>query len=212
MTLLLTETATPGREFSGQLKAMTGTPAEQPPIGMDERRLRDLLAAVVEQDQTAFSSLYEQLADSVYGLAWNITRNASLAEEVTEDAFWQIWRQAPRFDPARGSALAWIMTIARSRALDALRKQDNLADFGDLPEPAALTDTPADLLMAVEENSRVQAALAGLSPIPRQLVALAFLRGLSHDEIAGITGIPLGTVKSHIRRALLDLKQTLQTT
>jgi len=137
-------------------------------------------------------------------------RNVQTAEEVTEDAFWQAWRQAPRFDSSRGTAVAWVMTIARSRALDALRRVDpaeSLADEEDRrPDEAA---GPEDLLAAAEAGSRLQLALQGLEPLPRQLVALAFFRGLSHEEIADHTGLPLGTVKSHIRRALGRLRESL---
>ena len=136
-----------------------------------------------------------------------------LAEEVAEDTFWQIWRQAPRFDAERGSAVAWIMTIARSRALDALRGVDPAeceAEPGELAgNEASSRDDPLDLLAAMQQGHRLHAALASLDPEPRQLVALAFFRGLSHEEIAAQTQLPLGTVKSHIRRALARLRQAL---
>lgn len=177
----------------------------------DESYLQVLLAAIVEQDQTAFAALYEHFADRVYGLVFTLLRQAELAEEITEDVFWQIWRQAPRFDPTRGSVVSWVLTIARSRALDALRKPNSFEEQSECAEPTGNADNPVDLLLAVEAGSRLHTALAGLEPVPRQLVTLAFLRGLSHDEIARHTGLPLGTVKSHIRRALLALKRSLGT-
>ena len=174
--------------------------------------LRDWIARVVHQDQQALAQLYETLAGRVYGLALRITRHVQTAEEVTEDCFWQVWRQAPRFDPARGAALAWIMTIARSRALDALRRADTAEPLGEdrlATIEAEGGGDPHDLLDAVEKQHRLHAALRGLEPLPRQLVALAFFRGLSHEEIAGQMDLPLGTVKSHIRRALLRLRELL---
>ena len=81
------------------------------------------IALIVNRDEAALGNLYEVMIGRVYGLALRITRNAQTAEEVAEDTFWQIWRQAPRFDPARGTAVAWMLTIARSRALDALRRR-----------------------------------------------------------------------------------------
>lgn len=179
--------------------------------GQDEqRRLQELIAGIVERDQTAFSALYDSLLERVYGLALRITRSVPVAEEVTEDTFWQVWRQAPRFDPVRGNAAAWVLTIARSRALDALRRIDAVAcePLASMMDVAS-SDNPDDLLAAVQQGSRVHGALAQLDPLPRQLLALAFFRGFSHDEIAGHTGLPLGTVKSQIRRALLGLRQTL---
>ena len=89
-----------------------------------ERLWQGWIARIVEQDQQALAELYDALVGRVYGLALRITRQVQLAEEVVEDTFWQVWRQAPRFDPERGTAMAWIMAIARSRALDALRGKD----------------------------------------------------------------------------------------
>jgi RNA polymerase sigma factor (sigma-70 family) len=179
----------------------------------EEGRLQEWIARVVDRDQQALESIYQAMLGRVYGLALRITRRADLAEEVVEDTFWQVWRQAPRFDPARGNGAAWIMTKARSRALDAVRRID-LAECEAEPEKWLEIEIgggrdPQDLLVAMQEGHRVQAALGGLDAVPRQLLALAYFRGLSHDEIASHTGLPLGTVKSHIRRALLTLRQIL---
>jgi RNA polymerase sigma-70 factor (ECF subfamily) len=150
-----------------------------------------------------------------------IVRDTATAEEVAEDTFWQVWRQAPRFDPARGCALAWLLTIARSRALDAVRSRqrvqamsvsaDSLDHADDAPTDVheRTAADPHDLLSAVQTGHLVQSALMRLGPVPRQLVSLAFFGGLTHEEIAGQTGMPLGTVKSHIRRALVTLRTWL---
>ncbi len=207
-------------EDQGEAEGGSDPAAAEPATGQaarrgapDEPQLREWILRVMDQDQEALAALYEALIGQVYGLALRITRRASLAEEVAQDTFWQVWRQAPRFDPARGTALAWIMTMARSRALDALRRLDPVEcdSDGEPREPEApREDGPLDLLAAVQQGDRLDAALASLDPVPRQLVALAFLRGLSHDEIALHTGLPLGTVKSHIRRALAALRQKLR--
>jgi RNA polymerase sigma-70 factor (ECF subfamily) len=194
---------------SGQIRE----PEQRDPAIANERLLHDWIARVVDSDQTALGLLYENLVGEVYGLALRITRRVQLAEEVVQDTFWQVWRQAPRFDPERGPAKAWIMTIARSRALDALRRIE-LNECSLEPETLALLeasddDIPPDLLVAMQQKHQLHTALASLDSMPRQLVSLAFFRGLSHDEIAGHTGLPLGTVKSHIRRALLTLQQQL---
>lgn len=178
----------------------------------DEKQLLcDLLERIVDQDQLAFAALYEVMLARVYSVAFRITRCVQTAEEVVEDTFWQVWRQAPRFDPTRGNAIAWILTIARSRALDALRQQNSpVTDTEDRLELAAPeTSNPLVLLAAVQEGSSLYAALATLEPIAQQVITLAFFRGLTHDEIAQHSGLPLGTVKSLIRRALLHLKQVL---
>lgn len=175
-----------------------------------EPKLRYWIARIVDRDEEALARLYEAMAGKVYGLALRITRNVQTAEEVVEDTFWQIWRQAPRFDPVRGNASAWVMTMTRSRALDALRRVDPAASDADVGESEeASADGPEVLLASRQAGRKLDAALANLDPLPRQLVALAFFRGLSHEEIAIHMGLPLGTVKSHIRRALVRLRDIL---
>lgn len=179
----------------------------------DEPNLLAWIALIVEQDQSALNLLFKTVSAKVYSLALRITGNAELAEEVTEDTFFQVWRQAPRFDPERGSVMAWIMTIARSRALDARRTVppfDELTDanrevLADRNSGEGLTD----LLAAVEQNILLHQALNHLEDIPRQLISLSFFKGLSHEEIADYTDLPLGTVKSHIRRAVINLRDIL---
>lgn len=193
-----------------------GALAPDTPLAPDEAQLRTWIAGIVERDETALAALYDAQVGRVFGLTLRIVRQPALAEEVTEDVFWQVWRQAPRFDAARGSAMAWLMTIARSRALDALRRTAS-PEVADDDAIAAAADAdgganPFDLLSAVDEHDRLHAALQTLDAQPRQLLALAFFRGLTHDEIAQHTGLPLGTVKSHLRRSLLQLRETLQAT
>jgi RNA polymerase sigma factor (sigma-70 family) len=182
------------------------------PRAASEIQLQTWIHRVTRQDEAAFSALYEACIGRVYGLALRITRHAALAEEVAEDTFWQIWREAPRFDPARGTATAWLLTITRSRALDSLRARDPAKLVEDVSEIADGHDSragPVDLLSATQRDQTLHQALAQLEGEPRQLIALAFLKGLTHDEIAAHTGIPLGTVKSHIRRGLTKLKSML---
>ena len=201
-----------GRDGGEAVAEKSSLSNNQKPIA-DQELLQAWIFRVVDRDQEALSALYEQLIGQVYGLAFRITRSQTLAEEVAQDTFWQVWRQAPRFDPIRGTVLSWVLTIARSRALDALRRietkecelKPETLDGLATPE----RESPVDLLSAVQQGNAMQAALAKLEPLPRQLVALAFFRGLSHDEIAGHAGLPLGTVKSHIRRALDTMRQTM---
>jgi len=192
----------------------------RPPLTANEVQLQLWLARVVRQDEAALADLYRATIGRVYGLALRIVCNPALAEEVAEDTFWQVWRQAPRFDPRRGTALAWVLTIARSRALDAVRARtraqadtvsaDALGDALDAQRlHTDVADNPHDLLESVQSNEQLHGALRQLEAVPRQLVALAFFKGLTHEEIAGQTGLPLGTVKSHIRRALTVLRKWL---
>lgn len=189
---------------------------------VDEGQLQAWLARVVRQDEAALAALYRATAARVHGLALRVLRQPQLAEEVVEDTYWQVWRQAPRYDAARGPALAWLLTIARSRALDALRAHrrgaaqtvsaDSLGEALEGERSVALPphrDDPEDWLSALQAGAEVHAAMAALDALPRQLIALAFFRGLTHEEIAGQTELPLGTVKSHIRRALALLRERL---
>ncbi len=179
----------------------------------DDLELQDLLARIVKQDQAAFSVLFKLMSGRVHSLALRITGSAQLAEEVAEDALFQVWRQAPRFEPGRGTAKAWILTIVRSRALDARR---SIPPFESREDYEAEKDADnqghdelPDLLSAIEENHLLHNALENLEPLPRQLIALSFFRGLSHEEISSQANLPLGTVKSHLRRAVINLREAL---
>lgn len=179
-----------------------------------EAQLAEWIAAIAGQDERALAGLYDETVHTVYGLVIRIVRNAATAEEVVEDAYFQVWRQAVRFDPTRGNAMAWLLAMARSRALDALRheacfRHDSL-DPDDLPDVASEAPPVDELLDLARHRADLHQALMLLGTQPRQLVSMAFLRGLSHEEIAQQTQLPLGTVKSQIRRALLSLRQLLE--
>jgi RNA polymerase sigma factor (sigma-70 family) len=180
-----------------------------------ETQLRAWLASIQQQDEAALGQLYDATIGRVYGLALRITRSRETAEEVAEDVYMQVWRDAGRFDPQRGAGvLGWLLVICRSRALDALRRADTANAH---PEPETLVPElanesgPETLLQAAQQHSALHAALNELSALQRQLLALAFFRGLTHEEIAAQLAMPLGTVKSHIRRALIALKEHFET-
>lgn len=182
----------------------------------EEQRLAALVVRMAGGDQKALGELYDATSSRIFSMARGITRNAQCAEEVTEDVYWQAWRQALRFDPKRGNVMAWLLTLARSRALDHLRRADPAQPH---PEPEALiaalpadAANPADRLSTTQSEQCLNRALQCLEPQPRQLIALAFYRGLTHEEIAAQTHLPLGTVKSHIRRALTALRTHLAST
>lgn len=185
---------------------------------LDDDQLAGLVARVCDQHEPSLARLYEATSGRVYGLVLRVVRNTAVAEEVVEDVFWQVWREAPRFDAGRGKVLAWLLAIARSRAIDALRRQERVRanEFAVEDDDAmqALAehdagDDPLDLVSASQHHARLHAVLAGLEPLPRQLLSLAFFRGCTHEEIAEQTGLALGTVKSHIRRTLAALKHQL---
>lgn len=195
------------------------TPAAACPPSLDDNQLAALVLRVCDQHEPSLARLYEATSGRVHGLVLRIVRLAPLAEEVVEDVFWQVWREAPRFDAARGRVLAWLLAIARSRAIDALRRNERMraaevvVDDDDTLEALApdpdRSDDPFDLVGASQHHVRLHALLAGLEPLQRQLLALAFMRGCTHEEIAEQTGLALGTIKSHIRRTLVALRSQL---
>lgn len=173
------------------------------------------IESIVDQDERALASLYDATFNRVFGLVQRIVHNTAMAEEVVEDAYFQVWRQAVRFDPARGKPMTWLLAIARSRAIDTLRHearmQHDALDDDESRESANLAPPVDELLDLARHRCDLHQALMLLGAQPRQLVSLAFFRGLSHEEIAQQTQLPVGTVKSQIRRALLSLRQILAT-
>jgi RNA polymerase sigma factor (sigma-70 family) len=195
--------------------------APEPPLAssatsvkLDDVALGELIARIGGRDDRALALLYDATASRVFGLVSRMVHDAGTAEEVVEDTYWQVWRQSERFDAARGRPLTWLLAMARSRAIDAMRRRERRAHLPlDDDELAALCDEdgagPPDLLAATRGQHLLHGALASLEAQPRQLIALAFFRGLTHEEIATCTQLPLGTVKSQIRRSLLALRQRL---
>ena len=182
-------------------------------VAGDDLTLRDCLDGICKQDQSALGRFYDLTVGRVYGVALRIVRHADMAEEVVSDVYMQVWRSANRYDDARGKVLGWLLVIARSRSLDLLRRQDEAFSHPEpldlVTEPASGKQNPQDLLEATQVGSAVHAAMLKLNPLQRQLLSLAFFRGLSHSEIVEHSGIPLGTVKTNIRRALGVLRETL---
>jgi RNA polymerase sigma-70 factor (ECF subfamily) len=166
--------------------------------------------------EQAFARLYDATVERVYSVARRLTRDDHVAEEITEETYLQAWREAARYDASRGCVLAWLLVIARSRALDLLRRTQCSPVLYDSEAVEAGADAGApdtlDLLAATDERCVVHAALERLPGPARQMVALAFLRGMTHSEIAEATQQPLGTVKTVIRRALAQMKTFVEQT
>lgn len=187
--------------------------ATSPPAApIVDSQLARWIDAIVERDDRALARLYDATCTRVFGLVRRIVRTDALADEVVEDVYFQVWRQAARFNPGRGSAIAWLLTMARSRAIDALRGEARAAHEPLNEEQwAQRAEQPGcdDLLDAARHHAELHRALTLLAAQPRQMVSLSFFRGLSHEEIATQMALPLGTVKSQIRRALLTLREAL---
>ena len=172
-----------------------------------------LIAAQGAKGEAALTTLYELTVGRVYGMALRVVRDTATAQDVTEAVFWQVWNSAAHYDRARGHPLAWLAMMARTRALDALRAREPAQTH---PEPHSLGEAalderdPQHLLLSIEAGSFLREAITQLPPIQRQLLALAFYRDMSHSEIASHMHLPLGTVKTHLRRALMRLKKSVQ--
>ena len=166
--------------------------------------------------EQAFGLLYDHTAVRVHAMVRRFVHDDAAAQEVTEDVFFSAWTQAGRFDAQRGSVLAWLLTMARSKALDAWRQHAaRLVHFDsdmtdDLLAQASAEGTPLDLLSAADKHHAVHAALAQVPAGARQMLSLAFFQGLTHSEISEHLNTPLGTVKTTLRRALLSLRASLQ--
>ena len=188
------------------------TPTAPREVSPDEALVRSLL----RQDVSAFEQLYQRHSRVVYSLVLRILQQASTAEEVVQDVFLQLWRNATRYDAARGPFLPWLLTLARNRALDQLRlkgeRQRRREDQTDeLPTVSATPDYESTL-DEKRQTERVRTLMSSLNPRQRRAIELAYFEGLSHTEIAETLKEPLGTVKSWIRNGLLRLKEGLQAT
>lgn len=183
----------------------------------DQAELYPLLAHIRQGDQQALGSFYDATVSRVFAVALKITANPALAEEIVSDVYLQVWRMADSYVAEKASPLGWVLMMAHSRAIDTLRKEavttkQQVALPDDFDAEDVESPTPLDELLGTEQGSTLQAALQLLDAQQRQWLALAFYRGLSHQEIAAHTGEPLGTVKTVLRRAQAILRAALTDT
>jgi RNA polymerase sigma-70 factor, ECF subfamily len=168
-----------------------------------------LMRRIADGDETALAAVYDRYAGLVYAVALRVLRSADLAEEVSQDIFYQLWRTAPAFDPARGSLSGWLLVCARNRAISRLRGRTVETATAFREQMAVPTVNIEDDLAQAQQISRVRAALEKLQPAQRQALELAYFEGMTHTEIARRTGEPLGTVKTRLRAAVEFLKRAL---
>jgi RNA polymerase sigma-70 factor (ECF subfamily) len=174
---------------------------------------RGLLQRVADGDEEALRALYERYAGLLYALALRIVGDRQLAEEVLQNAFVNCWKRAGQFDAERGQVRAWLFGITRNSAIDMLRShthQDRLRSSGTLPgsgEPGE--PRRADETEGVALRLTVQSALAELPPEQRQPIELAYFGGLTQSEIAEMSGVPLGTIKTRMRAGMQRLRRSL---
>ena len=182
------------------------------------RSLRDprddhaLMAAIASGDQSALELLYDRFSPMVYALCRRVLRDPGVADELLADIFMEVWRKSERFDASRGSVVTYLATLTRSRAIDRLRSQRRAtaASLSETAEPAAAASDPAGTLLDDERRTHVARALEVLTPDQRSAIELAYFSGMTHAEISQRLNRPLGTVKTHIRQGLIQMRDVLR--
>jgi RNA polymerase sigma-70 factor, ECF subfamily len=197
--------ASPGASASGEAAASTAGSS----AGSD---LADLLRRSARGDEAAFAALYDATAARLFGLVLRVVRDHAMSEEVTQEVYLDVWRQSARFDPGRGSAMSWLMTIAHRTAVDRVRASEASRRRDDAHAATSQEvefDTTAESAQASLEAQRVRRALTTLTDAQRHAVELAYLGGYTHTEVARLLDLPLGTAKTRIRDGLIRLRDTL---
>lgn len=188
------------------------TAATTPTRSSENQTLADLLQRAGRGDQEAFGTLYDAVVSRLHGLVLRVVRDPAQAEEVTQEAMVEIWRQSARFDPALGSPLSWLMTIAHRRAVDRVRSAEATSRRDtSYHQQNQVTehDSTAEEATRNLEARRVRQALGSLTDTQRGALELAYFGGYTHNEVSTMLGIPLGTAKTRIRDGLIRLRDTL---
>jgi RNA polymerase sigma-70 factor (ECF subfamily) len=175
-------------------------------------RLTDLVQRTARGDSDAFAALYDDLAGPVYGMVLRVLRDPAQSEEVTQEVLVEVWRQASRYAPERGSVRAWVLTMAHRRAVDRVRSAQASTDREERVGHAD-ADRPYDeVVEAVEHRldvEQVRRALTVLTDLQREAVTLAYYGGYTHREVAELLGVPLGTVKTRLRDGMIRLRDEM---
>jgi RNA polymerase sigma-70 factor (ECF subfamily) len=177
--------------------------------------LNDLLAEVAEGSQSAFGQFYDQCASRVLGLVRRLLKDSAQSEEVTQEIFLEVWQNAKRYDPAKGSAITWLLTMSHRRAVDRIRSAQatrNRDTKIGLRNIETEYDSVAESVEISVENERVGQAMLRLTELQRQAVTLAYYGGYSHSEVAEMLKVPIGTVKTRLRDGLIRLRDELGVT
>lgn len=178
----------------------------------DGTALAALLQRASRGDEQAFGRLYDATSARAYGMALRVVRNPALAEEVLQDAYLDAWRTSGRFDPARGSAMGWLLTIVHRKAVDRVRSAEAATrrDTTYHQENVAVDhDSTAEAAQASLEAQRVRGAVATLTEVQREAVELAYFGGYTHTEVATMLDVPVGTAKTRIRDGLIRLRDAM---
>ena len=197
----------------------TKTVALVPPLGAASAELSDpdlLLARVAHGDRDAYADLYDLVAPAVYGLARRVVVDPSMAEEVTQEVLLAVWSQAASFDRSRGSARSWILMMAHRRAVDVVRSEQSSRNRVERVAAASterpyddVSDSVVERIFERGQARELERALRTLTELQRSALELAYYKGFTYREVAGILGVPLGTAKTRIRDGLRRLADQL---
>jgi RNA polymerase sigma-70 factor (ECF subfamily) len=199
----------PGGRPPGAPRSRGGsTPPD--PLGDPPGTLGAQIRLVARGDAGAFDAVYDQVAAPVFGIVRRVIRDPAQSEEVTQDVLLEVWRNASKFDAERGTATAWVMTLAHRRAVDRVR---SVQKESERERRTAAADIPYDeVAEAVEsslERERVRRCLGSLTELQRESVTLAYYGGYTYGQVAGLLGVPTGTIKTRMRDALIRLRDCL---
>jgi RNA polymerase sigma-70 factor (ECF subfamily) len=177
-------------------------------VMLTQAELVGLLAAVAKQDVTAFERLYEATRAKLYGVLLRILGRPELAEEVMQETYLKVWRMAGKFDPTIATPITWMVALARNRAIDIVRKKGEISieDAPQALEIAADTPTPLARREMTEELRRLLSCLGKLDPEKQRILLLAYYSGWSRDQLAKKLDIPVNTIKTWLRRSLLEIR------
>ena len=188
-----------------------GAPQKGAPSG-GTHELGELLSRASRGDEAAFAEFYDATSARAYGLALRVVRNPALAEEVAQEAYLDAWRSSSRFDPARGSALGWLLTIVHRKAVDRVRSAEAATQRDATYHRQTQQvdhDQTAEAAHTSLEAQRVRGAVSTLTAVQREAVELAFFGGYTHTEVATLLDVPVGTAKTRIRDGLIRLRDAM---